>query len=527
MGKTWIRQVTQIGQSDTYTDNIAPSESNYETSSTEIQYDLNALRSRSQDLINRDGDTMPSGNWYDLISAPVTFENGRRRGIVPLNQDLHDLERKRILDRVSNIGLNVQIATGGDRYAVLSGAQLPGNTTMSVGVSITIGTIAAAALSFGSEELTAVTGANAIRPKNLCLLWYSTGQYIGDPVEDGDGVQIFGLMQSENATDGHTATGTTPNRLQLSFVKINSTGDNLILVDAGEMDGVVFDYAHIERYAWKDLPEDAFLGTDFVDSGVANATRQAIYDNQGTMPVDLMNNAVLDLESPGISWSIRDDSEAELFVITEGSAGGTSVIRLGSDVDTFDNNAVVNDFANGATFKSTGNPIEVGVTNGLIRSTDIDLTLQSANNELLFDDVNRSGSTWSQTGIKLSDATSEWNTFEAVFGGEVSLMSAISTAGARPKVQATMTSDTAANVDINGPSHAGNCDTDLPAYNSVDFVQDVDVFLNGELQRNAVGATDDVYPGTTPADGDIRFTFPLVGTGGKPDQITVIVHGQQ
>lgn len=81
----------------------------------------------------------------------------------------------------------------------------------------------------------------------------------------------------------------------------------------------------------------------------ATETRQDVYDNQGVTPVDLTTNAILDLEAAGIAWSIRDDAEANLFVITEGSAGGTSSVQIAADADTFDVDSPTQDF-DGTTF---------------------------------------------------------------------------------------------------------------------------------------------------------------------------------
>ena len=59
------------------------------------------------------------------------------------------------------------------------------------------------------------------------------------------------------------------------------------------------------------------------------------------------------------------------------------------------------------------------------------------------------------------------------------------------------------------------------------FVDDCDVYLNGELLRNGANAAanHDVYPGTTPAQGMLKFEFTLRGTGTKPDQLCMIVWG--
>lgn len=533
MARTWLRQLTQIAESDTYDDTIAPSEANYETAADNIEADLNSLRSRANDFLNRN-DASFAGNWYDSITAPITFEGGIARGINLINQELHDLERKRVLDRVAILGNDLQVTTPGDQYYILGTGELPGNTTMAVGNVTTLGTVGAFNATFGTATLDEVAGANALRPKNLVVIWYSSGPNIGDPVEDGSGLQIFGLLQTENSTDGHTATDTTPNRLQMTFVKSNAGGTDLEIVGAGEMDGVIFDYAPVERFALEDIPEEAFLGTNFIDSGVANATRQTTYDNQGVTPVDLTNTATLDLEGPGLSWIIRDDAEAEIFRITEGSAGGTTALLVSGDMDNFLISAGFNNFSNGAVLgASDTRPITVGSTtggaDGEIRTTAGDLMARAAA-ELLFDDVNQTGSTWAQDGIKLSETTAEWDTFETNFG-EVSLLNAFNqlagSAGVRTRVQTTVTSNVLANSDVNGPGGANNLDVDLPAYDQVTFVTDCDYYLNGNLLRNnAAAGAEDIYPGTSAAAGDVRLTFDLKGTGSKPDQITAIINGQ-
>ncbi len=529
MARTFIRQLTQIAESDSYVDTIAPSEANYETNPAEIEADLNSLRSRGNDFLNRNDATF-AGNWFDSITAPSTFENGIARGINLLNQELHDLERKRILDRVAILGNDLLIGTPGDQFIILGTGELPGNTTMAVGTVTTLGTVAAFEASFGTATLTEVAGANTLRPKNLVVIWQSTGINIGDPVEDGGGIQIFGLLQSETSTDGHTATDTTPFRLQLSFVKTNPGGTDLVLVTAGEMDGIDFDYAPVERFALEDIPEESFLGTNFIDSGVANATRQTTYDNQGTTAVELTTNATLDLNSAGISWTIRDLVDGNLFQILEGSTGGTSAVNILGGTDSFVSAAAVNTFVQGATIDSGGTrPITVGVTDGEITTTAGDLRIFAAT-ELFLDDVNQTGSTWAQVnGIKLSETTAEWDLFETNFG-EVSILNALNqaTTGAlRSKVQATVTANVTANSDVNGPGGANNTDTDFAAFDQVTFVDDVEILLNGNLLRNnASSGAEDVYPGTSPASGDLRFTFELKGTGSKPDQITQIVNGQ-
>jgi hypothetical protein len=171
------------------------------------------------------------------------------------------------------------------------------------------------------------------------------------------------------------------------------------------------------------------------------------------------------------------------------------------------------------------------VTDGVVESTAGILEMKAAT-VLSFDD-SYSPVGWSLTeGVHLSDSGQEWTDFEANFGGEVSLMNAINQAfknQKRTKVQAVLTQNVPATNDVNGPSYANNTNVDLLPFDLVptSFVQNVEVYLNGELLRNnATGGAEDVYPGSLPAQGDLRFTFALKGTGAKPDQLTVIVNGQ-
>ncbi len=653
MARTWIRQDVQVASTTTtdvgYIDNTAPTLANWETNAGTLTDDLNNLRSATHYLLK-----LQSGNWYDVISTPSTFEGGAPRAVDGLNQDLHDLEHKRVLTTAcnlsdvtvptavaatgtltltGNVSNNDQVTTGtktytfqtvltnvdgnvliggsasdsidnliaaitlgagaGTLYAaattangfltaaagagdtmdatalvagtagntiattdpvdsgnvmswgattltggagdivILALGELPSNTTAAVGAVTTLGTVAAYNATFGTATLAEVSGATAISPKNLCVIVDADTR---DPILSS-GRTVYALFQTETATDGHTMTGTTPNRAQLTFVRINAAGDDLELVPGADIGGKDINYCSVTRKYLSALTEQDFLkGAEIDFPSSATVTRQVAYDNQGTTPVELTTNAILDLNSAGIYWRIRDLANANLFTLTEGSTGGTTKLEVGSDVDVFEVNAILNDFDKGVKVATGGAEIDIGTTviantatiESVGATTDLRLL---GSRELFLDDVNQVGSTWAQTnGIKLSDTTTEWDNFETAFG-EVSLLKAITdayTKQKRSKVQAVLTANVNAGNDVNGPSYANNTDVDLLPYNLVPtgFVADVEVFLNGELLRNALGATEDVYPGTTPSQGDLMFTFKLKGTGAKPDQLTVIVNGQ-
>ncbi len=522
MARTRITQSILIYASDSYDDTIAPSLAAYETNPINAEDDFNNLRSMVSYLKD-----VQAGNWHDAQTAPSTLEAGSLRGVDNLNDALHLMEKKRVLVDVHSL---VDVTVGnGDNYVILGAGELPSNTTAAVGAVSTLGTIVAAhGGTFGTHSLAEVTGPNTLNPKNLCAIFDGATR---DPILSS-GRTIWGLLHGESGvTDGATITDTTTTRVQLSFVRINATGDDLEAVPVADIENAVINYCNRERFRLEDLTEESFLKGAIIDTpGGSTVDRQTAYDNQGTTPVDLTTNATLDLEAPGVVWAIRDDLEAILLGITEGSAGGTSTYQIGAAVDTYDNNAQVVDFDAGASINSGGTrPVDVGVTDGVVETTAGDLMLKGFA-ELLFDDVNQDGSTWAQDGIKLSETTAEWDAFEAEFG-ETSLLDAITqaaNASTRTRVQALLTLNVAPDTDVGGPGGTvTNLDVDLPPYDQVTFLTDVDVFVDGVLLRNGVNAAanEDVYPGTDPSLGDLRFEFALKGTG-KVDAVTVIVNGQ-
>jgi hypothetical protein len=418
---------------------------------------------------------------------------------------------------------------------ILTSAQLPSQTTAAVGTVTTLGTVVADATSFGTAGLDEVSGTTAVSPKNLMPMVDAENHL--DPILVG-GKQLYGLLQTESDTDGHTMTGSASTRAQISFVVRNDTGDDLELVSISTTQGINF--ASRERKRFEDLNEQDFLKGVIIEfPSATTVNRQVSYDNQGTTAVNLTTNATLDLEGSGIVWKIRDDAEADLFAITEGSSGGTSEIAIEADVDVFRGDAVLNDFDNGIKVDTgaAGTTINIGVTANQIDCGGAlevasggsgDLRLEAAG-EILLDDTNfQNEATWSQAGVKVTETQAEITTYETNFGGEVSLFNAINQAysrSGRTKGQAILQNNVVADTDVDATT-SSNLDTDLPDYSGVGtFVDDVDVYLNGELLRNGAdaAANEDVYPGSTPAQGMLKFEFALYGTGSKPDQLTMIV----
>lgn len=425
----------------------------------------------------------------------------------------------------ANASFGAATLTGGaGDVNILTAPQLPTNTTAAVGVVTTLGTVVASHTgTFGNISLDEVVGSNAVNPKNLLLLVDGATR---DPILSGGRV-IYGLLQTESGiVDGDTITASTPDRAQISYVRINTAGDDLEYCPAVDIAGKVINYSYRERVRLEGLSEQDFLRGAVVDVPAASAVdRQDVYDNQATTPVELTTNATLDLNSAGIYWEIRDLANATLFRITEGSGGGTTTLQIATDVDTFDVNAVVNDFNTGIRANTGGTrPIRVGSTDGVIETTAGDLGL-TAFAEFAFVDGNKSGSTYAGQ-LKLSDTSLEWSNYETAFG-EVSLLNAIYQAAntnLHSKVWAIATADVAADTDVSGPANDNNLDTNLGDLSGGDFLQDYDLYLNGVLLRPGANAAanHDYYPGTSLANGQLKFEFNIKGTGSKPDQFTLI-----
>lgn len=526
MARTFIDQETQVHNSSAYVDNNAPG-ATLESGAANLQDDLDNIRS----ILNLHLRADQSLNWYDDLTAPTTFtgEGEAKRGVDEVNQDLHDVERKRILRDVHSL---TDIAVpAAQNWVTLSTGELPSQTTAAVGSVTTLGTVVAAhGTTFDIHDLTEVAGANAINPKNLVAIMDGATR---DPILSA-GRTVYGLLQGEGGlTDGDTISDTTPDRVQISFVRLNATGDDLEAVPVGDIQGKTINYCYRERVGFEDLNEQDFLKGAVVDTPAGTTvTRQGSYDGQGATPVDLTTNATLDLEGAGLAWAIRDDAEANLFSIVEGSAGGTSQVNVHADVDEFDVDAAVNDFANGATLNSGGTrPVLVGVNDGLVETSAGDLEVKAANELILNDTHLTSEATWTGPGVKLTDDTGEVTAYEAQFGGEVSLFNALvqaATAAARTKGVAAVNGNITANTNATGAGGSPNLDAQLPDYSAVSFTADVDVYVNGVLQRNGADASanHDVYPGDTPANGDLKFEYNLkFRSGSNPDVVTMIVNG--
>lgn len=440
-----------------------------------------------------------------------------------------------ITDTVADAGFTTTGMTGGaGDIKILSQASSETPTeTAAVNAGTANGAIVATlSTDVGQHSLTEVSGPNNISPKSLVIVRDAT---TGQPLQNGNNKDIFGLLQVETGVVDGDSFNDTNHQAQISFVAENAAGNDLEHVDAIYVGGKTINYSYVRRINFDAIPETAFLSGVFIDqsASASDVTLNNAIDNQVGAATQTDRN---------IRWQITDtfsldfeDSTGARDILKIAPNSGGDAVTVDADTITFTNPTNNTTFTNGVSFDTGGTQLNVGVTAAQIDSAGAltiataaaaDMRLNSAG-EVYFDDVNQTGSTWAQTnGIKLSDTTQEWDDYETVFG-EVSLLRAIYMArsGARVKGVAVPTGAISANTNVTGAGGSPNIDAQLPAYVSGDFLTKVDVYLNGVLLRNGANAAanHDVYPGDVPADGDLKFEFGLVA-GTKPDVVTMIVY---
>ena len=143
--------------------------------------------------------------------------------------------------------------------------------------------------------------------------------------------------------------------------------------------------------------------------------------------------------------------------------------------------------------------------------------------DLKFSDQSRAGSTWSDAaGIKLSTNAASWSDFETSFGGEVSLLDAITSANGASagasKTVGTLTAVIYKNVAV-GAANKGMSTFSLANVARADRFKRVDVFVNGQLMHSGTQAAmiattvdyalQDASSGTADANADLKFGFEL------------------
>ena len=139
-------------------------------------------------------------------------------------------------------------------------------------------------------------------------------------------------------------------------------------------------------------------------------------------------------------------------------------------------------------------------------SASADLRLQAGGDVKLVDQY-RAASTWSGVeGIQLAASAAEWSNFKATFGGEVSLLAALTGGGSGGKFKAEIAATSAFVTSSAMADVAGGADFASKWSSIVEpKIAKVDVFVNGQLMVSGSGMDYDVA-----SNGDITFGFDLV-----------------
>lgn len=502
-----------IFSSDVFDDSIAAGQTDLETNAVTAEDDFNGLRSQMRRVM---GET----NWYDALSG---------RDVATLSTDLTAVEESIV---VCNATVLTDITVpNGQNWKLLVVASSEAPTENAAVAATTEGAIVAqSALNGGAfdvHELIEVAGPTALAPLNLVAVRDSSTKQPLQSDAGGNARDIFALLQYESTgADGGAFNDTSAgNRVKLSFVRINAAGTDLEAVPVADIEDEVIEYNYLFNRQFQNLDRNCFVGTrSFVDqSASVDVTLDNAIDNQSGTVTQGQN---IDIQiAGGFRWRFQDALDASLFEVVEGSGGGSSAVNIGTDVDQYDNDAQDVDFASGVKANTGGTrPIHVGQTDGVIETTAGDLGLTAAG-EFAFVDGNKGGSTFAGQ-LKLTETSTEWDTYETNFG-EVSIFSALNQLAASTgvtKTSAIVTSNVSADNDVGGAGGGANLDAQIHDLSGGDFVDDHDVYLNGQLLRGGADASAnfDYYPGTSLANGQLRFEFDLRGSPvNKRDKLTV------
>lgn len=517
MARTFISQPTQVFHSELYSDTLTTGTA-LSSSATSLQDDLNALRTQVKQVLW----AAAAGNWYDVVTAPSGGLSAR--GLNTINTDLTDLEQKRFLFRTQNLNL-VNIATGSNFVFLSKSLGTAPRDFAAVGLGVATGSIVslltASEGTYGSHSVTQVSGSSVITPKNLVLV---RDAWTHSTITSSLGQEIFGLLQVEASASSGDAFSDTNRKTQISFVQeiISSTTSSLRAVSASEIGGKTIQYSYIRRVALDDLPEDAYLSDQiFIDifpssmnfsSSVSfsDITLQTAINNQvGTVS---QNKNVAIAIADGFSWAYLSGTQ-KLWELASSDTTDTLTVN----VDRFSvSGTFPASFQKGISVSTGSGQVDLGVIPNTINSLTGTRLVLSGGTSLGFSDGFGVLSNYTGGIIPFATSTLEYNNFTTGFGNQTSLLGALYflsqsvSASARPRIRtsAGVTTTVVADTNITFPT---NLDAALSSYSGKNFQREINVFLNGVLliPGFTVGNPNDVYPGTSPSTGDLKFPMTL------------------
>lgn len=511
MARTFVDQPTQVFHSDLYDDTLVAGPS-LQVSASNLEDDLNAIRSQIRQILWAG----VSGSWYDAITAPSGSNSAR--GLNTINTDLSDLEQKRFLFRRQNLNI-VNIATGSVFAQLSSSLGTAPASFAAVGISFATGSVVASLASgtYGSANIDQVSGSSVLTPRNLVIV---RDAYNGSHLTGGNGRDIYGLLQAEFGVASGDTFNDVSKRTQITFVKevVTNSTSSLVFATPFEVGGRAIQYSYVSRVALDDIPEDAYLSnTIFLDplesvSGsfakFSDITLQNAISNQvGTV---LMTNNIAIQIAAGFSWAYSSGSQ-NLWNLVSSNSGNS--LNVNVNLLGFYTTSPAT-FQQGISVATGSTEIDVGVTPGYINTlTGSNLTLK-AGQTLGLSDFYGGTSTYLGGVIPFATSSLEWNNFASDYGNQTSILGALhflsqslSSSITRNRFNAGVKINVSPDVNITFPT---NLDAQLGNYFGRNFISDIEIYLNGILCLPGTSLSpNDVYPGTSPATGDLKFPMKL------------------
>jgi hypothetical protein len=497
----YIRQFTQVSGSDSYDDTFSPG-IGLQTASYNLENDLNAIRSQIKNILY----STSSGKWYDDLQV-----FGTKRGLQQIGSDLNTLQNRKLVYLAEQ---DTDIAVpAAQNWVVLSSASTQVPTFPAATSSAATGSIVSVLPgNVGAFSLLLISGTNLLAPKNLVTVVSSSN---GNKIQASTGEDIYGLLQAELGTADGNAFNDTTKQVQISFVVPNATRTGWSAASSADIAGKSINYSYPVRTTLDFIPEDAFHQGDFVDTPYTTSnTLDGAIDNQ-VGPVTQTDRSIQVRITAPFSWS---------FTTVDGSrnVGEFANTYAKFNIDDFTvqntNTATV---LNGLRTAVSGNWVELssGFVKGsgslILNSLNGNLIMSSSQAAITFVDTYKTGSTYTGN-FNLANATSDYSNFVTSFG-QVSLLnslnqlsSSITSSRGQTRYDSVVTSVlVTAGTNVTSPTNLDAALGNYSAYSGAQFVSGVNIYYNGILLRNGTTSTNDVYPGTTPANGDLKFTFSL------------------
>ena len=520
MARTFIDQPTQVFHSDTYNDSFATG-ANLVSNAGSLEDDLNALRTQVKAALY--GSSAATGHWYDSVTGVANLSPAR--GINNINSALTNVEQQRFLFDVQQLGF-LQVPSGSNFVSLsVSGSTAPsglaavglGATTGSFTGSLAATLAGAAGTSF---SLNLISGTSAILPRNMVRVRDAyTHDTILDPTHGNH--EVIGLLQIDStATDGTAFSDTAGGRSQISFVVEYPSG-TLVAAATTAIGGKIINYQYRTRVSYLNLPEDAYADTVFVDvapyvgplGGAAlftDVTLQNALNNQGTNVASSSINTTINLAGGG-GWTFADGSNTVLWQLLEAQS------RLTVGATTYNVTSTNVNYLAGLHIATGSAEMDIGVVAGTLATKVGQNLILSGGQKLEFSDNYGPTSTFTGGMLPLANSVGDWNTFTTDFGTSTSILgafnflsSSLSGSFNQKRVRASAGVNVAVTAATN-VTYPTNLDAPLVSYVGRDFVNDLNIYLNGTLLLGGYNAlnANDVYPGTSAATGDLKFVFNL------------------